>query len=397
MTEPIIPSGRDYDENLSPGDRKGERKGLLGRIAAKLRNGRGSKVREFNLRLDPKVATRQATPRVPPPSMLKDAPRPEQPSQPKASAYGTHAQQAGPPSRERAEALRSKPEPAAGIESLLEAQIPGGILGVGAWLLIANPDACNASAVAYLDHLAFTCGDATVASVVRWRLSAAVGDDNVVRRSVMAEISGGPNLPADISAVLRFLAANPMPLATYRRDVALAAVKAASLAELRSFCRDYPSAAPVLLALEAGRLATARQAVDLNSAAWRYGNSIINAAVAAVGAVTASLDPPTCRIPRAWLVGTAAQRCTASALSSIIPDDEKSRLRRRFEPEFTAAVASMPSDLQAEVEVWLSARGVHPVAASESLRRRPLRMSGARSAPQAPQPRQPAGTQARCR
>lgn len=414
MPEPIIPSGRDYDAGLAPGERKGAKRGILGRIAGKIRKGRRSKVYDFDLRLDPSVGARQSQPQERrPSSTLKDAP-PSKPPEPAKPDKGTRAQQTESVPARPAKSLpftrqstpapapksrSSRPQPPAppSLESLIEAQVPGGSLGLTAWLLIANPDDCSTSAVEYLDHVASTCGDKLLATFIRWRLSAAAAGDGASSRSLTLEAAEAPDLPADIAKVLAFLAINPMSLAIYRGDVGLGEGKTAALAQLRSFCRDYPSVLPVLAALETGDVATALRAVNTGCAAWHYGMSTINAAVAAVGGVTSTVDLPICRIPRGWLEGSAAERCRAAALSSIFADDQRSQLRRHFEPGFSAAIASMPSDVHAAAEAWLSARGVRTVAATQPPLRRQLRAQTASSAPRVQQLRTDAVSYNRCR
>jgi hypothetical protein len=388
MAEPIIPSGRDYDAGLVPGDRKGVRRGLLGRIASKVRRGRGSKVHEFELRLDPRIAAHQA-----PPARRLPSPPPEDPTtsrEPIRAEADQPIQRAQPTPARRISSPRPKPrgtpqakQPIApSLENLLEAQIRGGSLGLSTWLLIANPDDCGALAIEYLDKLVTHSEDAMLASVVQWRLSAAaVGE--AASRTLARDVASAPGLPADIAEVLRFLDTNPMSLAAYRRGVELSAVKAAALARLRQFCRNYPSAEVVLQALEAGDVSTASRALKFDSAAWIQGMSIIRAAMAAVEGATLAVDIPECRIPRTWLEGSDAQRCMAAALSSIVPDDERSRLRRRFEPEFTAAIASMSDEHRAQAAVWLSARGVSLIAPTPAPIRRQLRLPGQSSVPRA--------------
>ena len=380
MPEPIIPSGRDYDAGLAPGDRKGGKRGLLGRIASKIRTGKRSKVHDFDLRLESRIGAHEAQPRKGPnvPERKDHTPATQsKPGRPK------RAQQTPVADLRKTESPLASPQASPSLESLLEAQVPGGILGISTWLLLANPDECCASTVEYLNHMLSTCDDPTLATIVRWRLSDARGSVEAAAPSLTLDSAESPDLPTDIAAVLRFLAANPMSLAKYRGDVGLNAGKAAALAQLESFCRDYPSAEPILRALQVGDVASARRAVDLYSAAWRYGMSIINTAIATVEGLTSIGDRPTCKIPRAWLTGTAAQRCAAAALSSIVADEERSRLRRRFEPEFTAPIASMSDEHRAQATAWLSARGVSLVAATPAPIRRQLRLPGRGSAPRA--------------
>ena len=316
MPDPIIPSGRDYDAGLARGERKREKQGLLGRIAGKIRR-RGSKVHDFELRLDPRVGARKAEARERAKSSTLKNPLPSKQRERTEPDTATRAQQSAPVPVQRTRTSRSKPpqptpaparetrpsrhrpQASSSIESLLESQVPGGNLGLAAWLLMANPDDCSASAVTYLEETAATCRDTTLAMVVRWRLSAAAGSNQSASRSHTLDAAGAPDLPGDIAKVLEFLAANPMPVAKYRGDVGLGEGKLAALAALRLFCRDYPSVLPVLVALEAGDVATALRAVNIAGAAWHYGMSIINAAVAAVGGVTSTVDLPICRIPRA--------------------------------------------------------------------------------------------------
>ena len=397
MPDPIIPSGRDYDAGLAPGERKGEKQGLLGRIAGKIRKGRASKLHDFELRLDPRVGAREAQARERAKSSTLKNPLPsKQPERTKPDT-STWAQQAEPVPVRPAGPSLPNPQASSSIESLLESQVPGGNLGLATWLLMANPDDCSASAVEYLDHMASTCADITLASVVAWRLSAATSGDKAASHALTLDAARAPDLPVDIAKVLEFLAANPMSLAKYRGDVGLREGNVATLAELRLFCRDYPSVLPVLVALEAGDVATALRAVNIAGAAWHYGMSIINAAVAAVGGVTSTVDLPICRTPRAWLTGSAAQRCMAAALSSIVPDDERSRLRRRFEPDFAAAVASMSDENRVQAAVWLSDRGVSLVATTHPPKRRELRSLGTGSVPTLQQPRGAAEVRNRCR
>jgi len=332
---------------------------------------------------------------------MRDTTPAKQPEQPKPGEPKRTQQTAVVPAR-GAKSTTSKPQSAPSLESLLEAQVPGGSLGIGTWLLLANPDDCSALTVQYLEHMLSTCEDATLVTIVRWRLSDAAAGSQAASFSLTQDSSEAPDLPADIAKVLRFLAANPMSLAKYRRDVGLGAGKAAALAQLGAFSRDYPSTEPILVALEAGDSATALRAISLDGAAWHYGMSIINTAIAAVDGVTSSGDSPTCRIPRVWLTGTAAQRCAAAALSSIVADEERSRLRRRFEPEFAAAIASMPDAYRAEAAVWLSARGVRLGATTQPPKRRQLRspgtdsLAGAKQPPSAKQHPGPAVVPNRC-
>jgi len=309
--------------------------------------------------------------------LAQSEPVPIQPAAP--SPFKLHQPALIPPRETRSS--HPKPPAPASIESLLETQIPGGNLGLATWLLMANPDDCSPSAVKYLEKTAATCGDKMLASVVAWRLSAATRSDKAASHSLTLDAAGAPDLPGDVAKVLEFLAANPKSLAKYRGDVGLREGKVAALAALRLFCRDYPSAAPILAALEIGDTATARRAVNIAGPAWHYGMSIINAAFAAVGGVTSTVDLPICRIPRAWLTGSAAQRCRAAALSSIVPDDERSRLRRRFEPDFAAAVASMSGENRVQAAAWLSDRGVGLEANTQPPKRRELRSLGTDSMP----------------
>jgi hypothetical protein len=386
VPEPIIPSGRDYDAGLAPG-RKGGKQGLLGRIASKIKKGRGSKVHDFDLRLESRVGAQQPPPRKGPQpaerTIATDAAEQKQPTpaQPKRQQHT-----AAVPARAKPTVTKAPVVPS--LESLLEAQVPGGSLGISAWLLLANPDDCSALTVQYLEHMLSTRKDATLSTIVRWRLSDAAAGSKPASHSLTQDSSEAPDLPADIAEVLRFLAANPMSLAKYRGDVGLGAGKAAAFAQLRSFCRDYPSAEPILRALEAGDIATAHREIKYDSAAWHYGMSTINTAIAVVNGRTSAGDIPTCGIPREWFsaTGTAEQRCAAAALSSIVADDERSRLRRRFEPEFTAAIASMPDEIRAQAAVWLSVRGIRLRAATQPPKRRQLRSPGTDSLAGAQQP-----------
>ena len=274
MSEPIIPSGRDYDAGLASGDRPVDRKSLLHRIATKLSKKRVSKVHEYDLRLDPQVAQRQSFA----PAQLDAVSLPSQPSraQPVAAEELRQAEVAEPsPIPEQvprlvaeSSASQIKRRPAPSTADFLEAQLPGGCFDLAAWLLIANPDACGVLTVDYYVRMASACGDSMVANLVRWRLSAATGQDGIAGRSHTEEAAKATGLPPDVADVLHFLATHPISFTEYRDGVGLAAGKAAALAPLISFCRDYPSAEPILHALTVPRI-LAPVEVDVLMAAMR--------------------------------------------------------------------------------------------------------------------------------
>jgi hypothetical protein len=288
--------------------------------------------------------------------------------------------------------LRSERSP----QKYAEKALPGGRIALASWLLLANPDELVGQARSYLETFVWGIRDELTRDLVTWRLGV---NDGAERQNVPAGILG---LSDGIVNVLRFLDEEGMSLPAYRARVGSQTGKDAALAQLRLLCRDYPSAEPILTALLEGRVDAARRAVDYSGPAWHYGMSVINAAVAGVvDGVPSGASVPTCAIPREWLTGSPEQRCSASAVSSIVPDRDRAGLRRRFEPEFVAALGSLDKRRRAEVAGWLASCGVEPtVPETDSLglpRQRKLRVVAPQPSSAEKRPRAPKRAQPRCR
>jgi hypothetical protein len=400
VSDPVIPSGREFDEGLARGERKEHRSGLLGRIVTKVRGGRKSKVYEFQLRLGPQVAARspsqptQVAPSLSDPASQIPAARQAEvgPVPPRTVSQLESAVLQPPGGSVEQSALRTQ----RAAQKYAEKALPGGGIGLASWLLLANPDELVVRARSYLETFVRGMSDEVTRDLVTWRLGV---NDGAKRQNVRAGI---PGLSDGIVKVLRFLDEEGMSLPTYRALVGSQTGKDGALAQLRLLCRDYPSAEPILTALLEGRVAEARRAVDFNGPAWHYGMSVINAAVAAVvDGVPSGASVPTCAIPRAWLTGSPEQRCSAAAVSSILPDRDRARLRRRFEPEFVAALDSLDKRRRAEVTKWLTSCAVEPIVPETDAigppRQRKLRIVTPQPRTAVTRPRAPRRAQPRCR
>lgn len=259
-----------------------------------------------------------------------------------------------PPARQ----VRSAPAAPAmePVASLLAATSPELVV---AWMIVAAESNSNGrlkpAAAALLAGIALTEAD-TSAAFTWWRIASGPTSAAAASGALRDAIC----LPASIDAALASVASfRSAPLESFRRQAKTSKTLDAALRDLKRKQRDYPSIAPVTLAIEARDLTLVEgrlRSLGYDSAGWHGARAEITTAMTALTNHGSAVVCARGALPSEWTEGDRGLSL-AGILSPILRERDCKRLTDELRDRMRAGLETRPATERAAIHRWLTAAG----------------------------------------